>query len=112
MAPLPDEDEDNDNSRFEGLLMTNIKLWKYSNKENLALGPTVIKESVDWPATRLNETLKRTNIPQTCSVTGSWSQLHQCPSRCILDQSKVGVIKEDQNIWRANAKCPYVAAAM
>ncbi|KAK3097305.1 hypothetical protein FSP39_008517 [Pinctada imbricata] len=35
MTPLPDDGEEVDNKLYEGILMTNIKLWKYSNKEKL-----------------------------------------------------------------------------
>lgn len=30
MTPLPDEEEEADDSKYEGILMTNIKLWKCS----------------------------------------------------------------------------------
>lgn len=30
MTPLPDEEEEADDSKYEGILMTNIKLWKFS----------------------------------------------------------------------------------
>ncbi|XP_061177124.1 leucine rich adaptor protein 1-like [Saccostrea echinata] len=33
MTPLPDEEDEADDSKYEGILMTNIKLWKYSQQK-------------------------------------------------------------------------------
>lgn len=34
MTPLPDEEEEADDSKYEGILMTNIKLWKCSQMKS------------------------------------------------------------------------------